>query len=84
MKQIDIKSIEAEIRPIKRVLGVTWTRPMHEEQRRLVWLRAKATELYAAIAWSRGKLHCRPREWTEERTRAWHAELAARLEEASP
>ena len=73
----DLKSVEAEIRPIKRVLGVTWTRPMHEEQRRLGWLRARATELCATLAWSRGRLHVRLRD------AAWHAEVSARYE-ASP
>ncbi|MGZ5971047.1 MAG: hypothetical protein ACXWP4_25430 [Polyangiales bacterium] len=79
----DLKAIEAEIRPIKRVLGATWTRPMHEEQRRLVWLRARATELCATLAWWRGRLHVRRGDWTDERLRAHHAEIAARFE-ASP
>ena len=72
-----LQAIEAEIRPIKRVLGATWTRPMHEEQRRLVWLRAHATELCATLAWSHGKLHVMHKDG------AWHAEIAARFE-ASP
>jgi len=79
----DLQAIEAAIRPIKRVLGVTWTRPMHEEQRRLVWLRARATELCATLAWSRGRLHVHRSDWSEEKLRAWHHEIAARYE-ASP
>ncbi len=77
----DLQAIEAEIRPIKRVLGVTWTREMKEEQRRLVWLRARATELCAALAWSRGRVHAVPRDWPLERARAWHEEIAARFAE---
>lgn len=76
----DLQAIEAEIRPIKRLLGATWVRPMHEEQRRLVWLRARATELCATIAWSRGRLHFRRADWTDERLRAYHGEIAARFE----
>lgn len=78
-----LQTIEAEIRPIKRVLGATWTRPMHEEQRRLVWLRARATELCATLAWSRGRLHVIRKDWPDEKLRAFHAEIAARFE-ASP
>ena len=76
----DLKAIEAEIRPIKRVLGATWTRPMHEEQRRLAWLRVRATELCATLAWSHGKLHVIRRDWSDEKLREYHAALAARFE----
>ena len=44
------------------------------------WLRARATDLCAALAWSRGRLHVRHGDWTEERLRAYHAEIAARFE----
>lgn len=76
----DLQTVEAELRPIKRVLGATWTRPMHEEQRRLVWLRARATELCATLAWSHGRLHVNRKDWSEEKLRAWHVETAARYE----
>ncbi|MBI2390187.1 MAG: hypothetical protein HYV09_11415 [Deltaproteobacteria bacterium] len=75
----DLRAIEAEIRPIKRVLGATWTRPMNEEQRRLSWLRKRATELCMVLAFARGRLHVRGP--SDERTRALHAEVFARYEE---
>jgi len=77
----DLKAIEAEIRPIKRVLGTTWTRPMHEEQRRLVWLRARATELAIVLAHARGRQHVRPKGLSEEQVFALHAEVFARYEQ---
>lgn len=77
----DLRAIEAEIRPIKRVLGATWTRPMHEEQRRLAWLRKRATELCMVLAWARGRLHVRPRGLSDEQARALHAEVFTRYEE---
>lgn len=79
----ELQSIEAEIRPIKRVLGTTWTRPMHEEQRRLLWLRRKATDLLMVLAWSHGRLHCIPRGKSEDEARALHAEFFSRYVEVS-
>jgi hypothetical protein len=57
---------------------------MHEEQRRLVWLRARATELAIVLAHARGRLHVRPKGVSEEQVRALHAEVFARYEEVSP
>lgn len=75
----DLRTIEAEIRPIKRALGSPWTRPMADDQRRLQFLRGRATELCAALAASRGRVHLRPRGWTEAQVAEWHREVGERL-----
>ncbi len=81
----ELQTIEAELRPIKRVLGSAWTRPMADEQRRQRWLRLQATSICGALAFSRGRFHLRPAGWTEEQLLTWHREvteqLAARYEE---
>lgn len=79
-----LRSIEAEIRPIKAVLGVKWTRPMHEEQRRLCWLRKKATEILMVLAHARGRTHCVPTGVSAEAAKVLHAEAWARYVEVSP
>jgi len=52
-----IRDVEREIRELKRVLGVRWERPMADEQRRHRFLKKKATDLYVAVATSRGRQH---------------------------
>lgn len=42
---------------LKRALRATWTRPMADEQRRRVTLRARITELFVVLAASRGRVH---------------------------
>jgi len=53
----DLKGIEDKIRPVKEALRSTWTKPMDEEQYKLILLRKEATELLCLLAWSRGKSH---------------------------
>jgi len=73
----DLGVLARECRALKNVLGTTWTRPMAEEQRHLVRVRLKVTELCVLRAWSRGKLHVRrPGEGAAE---AWAARIAERV-----
>ncbi len=60
----DIAQFSADCIHLKKALRTTWTRPMAEEQRRLVRVRRSLTELHVLLAWSRGRLHVRtaPRE----------------------
>lgn len=53
----DLKEIEDKIRPVKEALRSTWTKPMADEQYKLILLRREATELLCLLAWSRGKSH---------------------------
>jgi hypothetical protein len=60
----DARRLTAEIRlliedciHLKRLLGSRWTRPMAEEQQRLVHTRRKLTERFVLLAASRGRLH---------------------------
>ena len=79
-----IRGLEREIRELKSVLRARWERPMADEQRRHVFLRAKATELYVMVAFARGRLHVQnaPRglspgsAWDPH---AWAALLAGRV-----
>lgn len=60
----DMRSLEAELRPLKHALRQKWERPMGDEQRRMIVLRRKLTDLFITLAWSRGRLHVcsRPRD----------------------
>ncbi len=53
----DIHETADEIRALKAVLRRTWTRPMADEQERLVKLKRHATALCVLRAWSRGRRH---------------------------
>jgi hypothetical protein len=54
-----LNRLESEIRPIKALLRSRWERPMADEQRRLVMLRRRITELFVVLAYYAGKLHVR-------------------------
>ena len=71
----DLGVLARECRALKNVLGTTWTRPMADEQRHLVRVRLKVTELCVLRAWSRGKLHVRNVEAPE----AWAVRIAERV-----
>ncbi len=78
-----IRDVEREIRELKRVLRTRWAGPMADEQRRHMFLRKKATELYVTVAFARGRLHVQkaPRglspgsDWD---AKAWAALIAER------
>lgn len=53
----DIALLIADCIHLKSLLRTTWTRPMADEQRRLVRVRRKLTELFVLLAFSREKLH---------------------------
>ena len=81
----DLTALAREAILLKRALRTTWTRPMAEEQRALVRLRRRTTELCVLRAFLRGRRHLqRPlREgaypgmtWDGE---AWHAKVAERV-----
>lgn len=66
----DIRAISEEIRALKRVLRRPWLRPMASEQRALLQLAARATELCALKAFTRNRFHLKqaprhaPSDWT--------------------
>lgn len=78
----DIAAISGQIVDLKRALRSTWQKPMADEQRELVRLKLRATELCALRAFSRGRLHLLrpPRgssgEWTAE---GYHRRILERL-----
>jgi hypothetical protein len=53
----DMHDLTARIQEKKRVLRRRWEKPMADEQRELCRLKARATDLCALRAYSRGKLH---------------------------
>ncbi len=73
----DLRALACECRALKDLLGTTWMRPMADEQRHLVRLRWRATELCVLRAWSRGKRHCGQPAGDEGA--AWHAKIAERV-----
>lgn len=78
----DTCALGRECRALKDLLGTTWTRPMADEQRRLVRLRWRVTELCVLRAWTREKAHVRtaPRGAAEGWDRAaWHSKIAERV-----
>jgi hypothetical protein len=64
----DMRSLELELRALKQMLRTRWERPMADEQRRVVVLRRKLTDLFITLAWSRARLHVRlrPRDVSPE------------------
>jgi len=86
----DLAAIASEARSVKTILRTTWTRPMADEQKKLVRLRRRATELHVLLAWTRGKRHvARPirdtwytgRAWDEA---TWHVVVAERVAQDYP
>ena len=78
----DTNALARECRALKDVLGTTWTRPMADEQRKLVRLRWRVTELCVLRAWSRQRVHVTnaPRGSEQNWDRAaWHAKIAERV-----
>lgn len=53
----DIAEAAQQCHDIKRALRCRWTAPMADEQRRLVRLRRRATELHILLARARGRFH---------------------------
>jgi hypothetical protein len=78
----DTNALARECRALKDVLGTTWTRPMADEQRKLVRLRWRVTELCVLRAWSRQRVHVKtapqnsPLDWD---CAAWHSKIAERV-----
>lgn len=76
----DLGVLAHECRALKNVLRETWTRPMADEQRRLMRLKRRVTDLCVLRAWSRKRLHVRNVEDAE----AWHAAIASRVAKDYP
>lgn len=81
--KLEVDHLIADCIHLKSVLRATWTRPMGEEQRRLVRVRRSLTELFVLLAFARKKLHVRkaPRDWVGEKWDAakYHEQIAMRL-----
>ena len=78
----DLLELTVQIRKLKSVLGMRWQRPMAPEQRELVRLKLRATELCALRAFARGRLHVRPRSADDSDASAaleYHRRIAERL-----
>ena len=58
----DLREIEDRIQPVKAALRSTWTKPMGDEQWKLITLRHQATKLLCLLAWSRGRHHMADKE----------------------
>jgi hypothetical protein len=78
----DIGDLTARIKGQKKLLRARWEKPMADEQRELGRLKARATDLCALRAFSRGKLHLlrAPAGFTGEwDAHAYHRRIAERL-----
>jgi hypothetical protein len=78
----DISQLAADCIHLKSLLRTTWTRPMAEEQQRLVRVRRRLTELFVLLAYSRKKLHVirAPRDFVGDwDAAAYHQQIAMRL-----
>lgn len=77
----DIFEMSGNIGALKRVLRRTWTEPMAEKQRALCQLKRRVTELYALLAYSRGRYHVRHCRSSAEPwdCDAFHRSVAERL-----
>jgi len=64
--QSAIATLTLDCLHLKQLLRSTWTRPMAEEQRRLIRVRRSLTELFILLALSRKRLHVirPPRDWS--------------------
>jgi hypothetical protein len=69
-----IASLTLDCIHLKQVLRTRWTRPMIDEQRRLIRVRRSVTELHVLLALSRKRLHVihPPRDFTGDREK-WNA-----------
>jgi hypothetical protein len=81
----DVAELARTAHALKKTLRMTWTRPMKDEQQKLVRLRRRATELCVLAAFLRGKHHVRAplrdgaypgMKWDADE---WHARVAARV-----
>jgi hypothetical protein len=81
----DLATLAKEARDLKRRLRQTWTRPMAEEQRKLVRVRRRTTELCVLRAFSRGRYHLQRAllegaypgmKWDRDE---WHTAVAGRV-----
>jgi len=81
----DVAAGAAEATALKQLLRTTWLRPMADEQRRLLALRRRITELLVLVAHVRGRCHVTstPRAlrqagaaWDRD---AWRARIADRV-----
>ncbi len=79
----DLCALSRECRALGDVLGRAWTRPMADEQRRLVRLRWRVTELCVLAASSRGKMHAKKVRNVED-IAAWHARILERVSKDYP
>ena len=81
---LDLARLAAHSISLKKVLRARWERPMADEQRALLYARARATELHVLLAASRGRLHTRviPRAFAARAgtldVAEWHARVAER------
>ena len=81
----EIVQLTADCIHLKSLLRATWTRPMGDEQRRLIRVRRSLTELFVLLAFARKKLHVRkaPRDFVggQETWDAakYHEQIAMRL-----
>jgi len=55
--QNDIRTLIADCIHLKTLLRARWTRPMAEEQRRLIRTRRRLTARFVLLAVARGRLH---------------------------
>lgn len=62
----DRRELEEEIREVKKRLRSTWTKPMANEQYRLMALKQQATELCILRAWMRGRSHLADADYCKE------------------
>ena len=81
----DLAALARDLTNTKKLLRVTWTREMSDEQRAVVRLRRRATDLHVLLAFSRGRFHLQKplRDgaypgMTWDRV-AWHARVAERV-----
>ena len=78
----DLRALSERIRGLKRLLRAPWLTPMAEQQRELMQLKSRATELCALAAFARGRFHLQraPRgasdAWSVEQ---YHRAIAERL-----
>ena len=78
---IDVSSLHSELtelanqaKSLKKLLRATWTRPMADEQRKLVFLRRRITDACILRAMMRGRKHLAGRFDDD-----WHIASAIRI-----
>ncbi|MFZ5890666.1 MAG: hypothetical protein ACOY0T_06410 [Myxococcota bacterium] len=75
----DVRELEKEIRQLKRLLRACWLRSMAAEQRELLRLKLRVTELLVLRAFSRGKLHAKHGHGSAEEAFEYHRRVAERV-----